>query len=188
MGEALNEYFNPDKDEKNGNRKDDGVEVQAVLSFNLQPNLGNMVLKIFKAVWFLSVLTVLANLLYIYAGMQQEDIIIQEMESGSVKISRELFFYCSLVIVALVNFMVYLTSKAFAKQEAFRTWFHGLIITVNIFFIITFSLIGTYNSSEVFDYSRIGFAIYGSVILVILWAASWPFYRIFKSLTSKQAV
>jgi hypothetical protein len=49
-------------------------------------------------------------------------------------------------------------------------------------------LIGTYNSAEKFDYNRIGFAIYGSVILVIIWAVSWPLYRIFRGLFTKQAV
>ena len=147
-----------------------------------------MVLKLFKAVWFLSAIVVLANLLYIYAGIQVEEIIVQEVEGGSVKLSREVFFYGSLAVLTLVNFTVYLTSKTFAKNEGFRAWFHGLIITINIFFVVAFSLIGTYNSAEKFDYSRIGFAIYGSVGLVLIWAISWPIYRIFKSVFTKQAV
>lgn len=147
-----------------------------------------MVLKMFKAVWFLSALVVLGNLLYIYAGIQQEEIIVQEVEGGSLQVTREVFFYSSLAALTFVNFMVYMTSKVFAKDESFRAWFHGLVITINIFFVIAFSLIGTYNSAEKFDYSRIGFVIYGSVTLIVCWAVSWPLYRIFKSFGAKQVV
>jgi len=147
-----------------------------------------MVLKLFKAAWFLSAVVALANLLYIYAGIQQQEIVVQEVEGGALLITRDVFFYCSLGALAFVNFTVYLTSKVFAKEEDFRAWFHGLVVTINMFFVIAFSLIGTYNSAEKFDYSRIGFAIYGSVGLVVVWAVGWPVYRIFKAFATKQAV
>jgi len=146
-----------------------------------------MVLKVFKAVWFLSVLIVLADLLYVYAGIPDR-VIVQESVQGRVEVDRNIFFYIVMIILALFNSLVYATAKLFRDQEDFRAWFHGLIISLNIFFVVGMHLINLYNSSEHFDYSRIGFIIYGSVLLVIGWAMSWPVYKIFKGTSAKQVV
>lgn len=146
-----------------------------------------MVLKVFKGVWFLSMLAVLANLLYIYASLPEQ---VSLMEEGLevISVGREFLFYTALVVIAVANVMVYLFSKSLTPDEDFRAWIHGLIITLNIFFIISMSFIGLYNSAERFDFSRIGFIIYGSVGLVALWVISWPVYRIFRKSTAKPAV
>lgn len=144
-----------------------------------------MALKIFKAVWFLSLLAVLANLLYIYAGIPSEQVVIREEGVVNTMITRETFFYLALLSLTVVNVTVYLVSKAIPGDLDTRAWFHGLVTTLNIFFIVAFSLIGVVNSGEKFDYSRIGFTIYGSVILFIGWAISWPIYKIFTRLTAK---
>jgi hypothetical protein len=146
-----------------------------------------MVLKIFRAIWFLSALAVLANLLYVYAGFP-ELVVVREESLGSTSLDRDTFFYLALLTLAIVNVLVYLVSKAAPRDEELRSWFHGLVITLNFFFIIAFSLIGVVNSAERYNYSGIGFAIYGSVILFLLWAISWPVYKIFKRVTSKPTV
>jgi hypothetical protein len=146
-----------------------------------------MVLKLFKAAWFLSMLAALANLLYVYASLPEQ---VSLMEEGieSAHIYREQLFYSAMAMIALANVMVYLFSKKLAPKEDFRTWLHGLVITLNIFFIIGMSFISLYNSTERFDFSRIGFIIYGSVGLVAAWALSWPVYLTVKRLTAKQPV
>jgi len=146
-----------------------------------------MVLKVFKAVWFLSVIIVLVALLYTYAGLPDR-VIVQETVQGRIEVDRNAFFYIAMTIMAVTNALVYATTRLFRDQEEFRTWFHGLIISLNIFFVVGMSLISLYNSAEHFDYSRIGFVIYGSVLLVIGWAMSWPVYKIFKGTTAKQVV
>lgn len=143
-----------------------------------------MALKIFKAVWFLSMLAVLGNLLYIYAGLP-ENVVIREERLGSTAIGRETFFYLALLSLTVVNVTVYLVSKAVPEDLDTRAWFHGLVVTLNIFFVIAFSLIGLVNSAEHYDYSRIGFTIYGGVILFVGWAISWPIYKIFTRLQAK---
>jgi hypothetical protein len=147
----------------------------------------NMVLKVFKAVWFLSVVIVLADLLFVYASLPDR-VIVQETIQGRIEVDRSIFFYTVMIILALFNALTYATAKLFRDQEEFRTWFYGLIISLNIFFVVGMSLINLYNSSEHFDYSRIGFIIYGSVLLVIGWAMGWPVYKIFKGTTAKQVV
>jgi hypothetical protein len=146
-----------------------------------------MVLKMFKAFWFLSVLIVLANLLYVYAALP-ENVVIQEESAGRVVAGREFLFYVITAVLVLVNVMVYIFSKVFSREENFRAWFHGLIITINIFFVLAMNFVQVYNSSENFDYSRIDFIIYGSVALVVLWAVSWPVYSLFRKIFPKHAV
>jgi len=146
-----------------------------------------MVLKIFKAVWFLSMLLVLVNLLYVYASLP-EKVVIQVEGPSLVSVGREGFFYTVTTVVAFVNALVYIVSNIFKKDEDFRTWFHGLVITLNIFFIISLNFIALFNSGEKFDYSRIAFVIFGSIALFILWALGWPFYSLFKKISPKQSV
>ena len=146
-----------------------------------------MALKIFRAVWFLSVLSVLANLLYIYATLPGQ-VIIQEDGATQISVDREIMFYSVVIVLALVNVLVYVISKFFPRDEDFRAWFHGLILTINIFFIVGISLVGLYNSTEKFDYSRIGFVVYGSLGLILVWAVSWPIYRVVRGLSVKQSV
>lgn len=143
-----------------------------------------MTLKLFKAIWFLSMLAVFANLLYVYASLPEQ---VSLMEEGveTYAIGREQLFYSAMVVIAIANVMVYLFSKSIAPDENFRTWLHGLVITLNIFFIIGLSFISLYNSVEKFDFNRIGFIIYSSVILVIVWALSWPVYSLGRKLMSK---
>jgi hypothetical protein len=143
-----------------------------------------MALRLFRAVWFLSAILVLVDLLYVYAGLP-EVVAVQEGAGGQVSLDKELLFYVMLAVVTLVNVFVYLIGKVYSTNELLRAWFHGLVVTLNIFFIITFSLVGLFNSQEKFDYSRIGFVIYGSVGLVVLWALSWPVIRIFGISRSK---
>jgi hypothetical protein len=146
-----------------------------------------MVVKIFKAVWFLSLLGILALFLIVYASLP-ERIIVREAESA-VTLSREALFYISLFIFALCNVLVFVVSRLFSKgHDDFQCWFYGLIICLNIFFIISLNFINLYNSSEKFDYTRVGYIIYGSLWLVAGWAISWPFYSLFRKMLSKQNI
>jgi hypothetical protein len=84
--------------------------------------------------------------------------------------------------------MVFVIGKVFERQPEFRTWFYGLIMTLNIFFIVALIYIAQYNSNERFDYERIAFIIYGSVGLIVLWACFWPAYLVFRRLSAKPSV
>jgi len=146
-----------------------------------------MLLKIFKAIWFLSILVTLANLLYVYASLP-ETVIINDRGASLVSVSREGFFYMITAVIAFVNVLVYVVSYVFRKEVDFRTWFHGLVVTLNIFFIISLHFVSLFNSGEKFDYGRIDFIIYGSIALFVLWALGWPFYSVYKNFIYKQLV
>lgn len=140
-----------------------------------------MPLKIFRAMWFLSVLALFASLLLGYASWQ-ENMIIQDQASGQVSMNRDMLFYALVAVFLLVNVMVYVIAKAFVREENFRAWFHGLVIAINIFFIVAINLIGLYNSFESYDYSRLGIIVYGCIGLIVLWAMTWPLYLIYRKI------
>ena len=143
-----------------------------------------MYLKIFRAIWFLSMLAMLGMLLYIYAALP-ETVIVQSDGAETVSITRDAFFYAMLAAGGIINVLVYIIARLMPGASDFRTWFYGQVVTLNFFLIIALSFIHLFNTSEKFDYPRIGFIIYGSVGLVVLWALSWPFIRIFSAIKAK---
>lgn len=146
-----------------------------------------MGLKIFKAFWFLSMLVLFANLLYVYASLP-EKVVIQDENGEFASLGREIFFYIVTFLIALVNVLVYIVSFVFKKDVDFRAWFHGLIICPNIFFAISLNFIALFNSGERFDYGEIDFVIYGSIGLLAIWAIGWPFYLIYRKFSPKQPI
>lgn len=144
-----------------------------------------MLLKLLKLIWFVSVLAVLANLLYIYASLP-ETVVVQEDEY--VAIGRELLFYIMMIAIVVVNALVYLVKAMFLQHESLRAWFHGLIITINVFFIIAMNALNVYNTSDTFDQSLVIYYVTGSIGLILVWAAIWPFYLIYQKIFVKAAI
>ncbi len=141
-----------------------------------------MVLKIFKGVWFFSLLGLLITFFYVYAGLPET---VNLWEEG-VSISRNGLFYLSIVLMALVNVMVFMARNLIGKQnEGFNTWFYGLIISINVFFIASLGLLNVFNGGDRYDYSRMAPAIYGSLILICVWIISWPVYLLSQKILAK---
>ena len=149
-----------------------------------------MILKIFRVVWFFSILAVLGFFMYTYASLPDPVIVMDDEEQ--VVIGKEVWFYAVLFIVAIFNMFVYVfrslnksrpdlaspEHSAEARGEAFVSWFYGLVICLNFFVIVAVSYVSLFNGGERFEYERIGFIIYGSIILMIAWAFAWPVYRL----------
>lgn len=146
-----------------------------------------MILKVFRVIWFFSLLAVLGSFMYVYASLPDPVVVFENPDQ--IHLSRESVFYTMLFLIASFNSLIYFFRQVNRgeKGEAFNTWFHGQVITLNLFFIVALSFISVFNSSERFDYSRIGVVIYSSIALVALWAISWPLYKIFFA-QSKKAV
>lgn len=139
----------------------------------------------FRAGWFLSVLVALANLLYVYASLP-ELVVIQENEK--VALSREWLFYILMIAIVLINLLVYLFKMMFPDEENLRAWFHGLVITINVFLILSMHALNVYNSLEAFDHNLVSMYLTGSLVLILLWAALWPIYFVIQKFFVKQAV
>jgi hypothetical protein len=142
-----------------------------------------MIVKIFKGVWFASLVATLGIFLYVYAALPED------ISFGESSVSRNALFYLTLAVLAIFNSLVFVVSKVFsAKSEYFVAWVHGLVIFFNLFFIVALELVNVSNSLERFDYQRIGFIIYSSIALVVIWSALWPLYRVIQRFSGKQAI
>jgi len=146
-----------------------------------------MTVKVFKAIWFLSLLIFLGVFMYNYAGLP-ELVNLEDSVESPLSLSREALFYSVLAVAAILNVFVFIISKLYSAQPDFRAWFYGLITSLNIFLIIGVNFVTLFNSSEKFDYSRIGNIIYGSLLVAVIWTLAWPIYSIIKKISAKQAV
>ena len=145
-----------------------------------------MVLKIFRAVWFLSLVAALAVFLYVYASLPEQ---VALAGDGGIALSREAMFYCTLALLAVFNMMVFVFNRLYSRQSAdFLAWFHGLMVCFNLFIIILLGFINLYNSGERFDYPRLGVMIYGSIGLLAVWMISWPVVAWLKKIFAEKAV
>jgi hypothetical protein len=145
-----------------------------------------MIIKIFKGIWFFSLVGLIAVFFYVYASLPESVIVYGELET--VRVSRELLFYLSIAWVAIWNALVYVLPSILKPVERFMWWFLGLIICLNLFFLIATSFINVLNSNERFDYQSIGFIIYGSLGLLAAWTISWPVYLFFRKFIRKEPV
>lgn len=146
-----------------------------------------MVLKISKGVWFVSVLGVLAALLYVYANLP-EQVLVMQQGTDLFHLGREGFFYASLAAITLVNALVFVFSALFKKDSALRTWFNLLTVCLNVFFVISFFLVSAINSFEKFNFEKIGFMVYGSLMLIALCALGWPVYWLIRKFSGKPSL
>lgn len=146
-----------------------------------------MALKVLKVIWFFSLLAMMATFMYVYASLP-EHVVVNE-NPQTITLSKETLFYIALAVIAIANALVFAVSRIYSEREMdFKTWFYGLIACANLFFIVGLSFISLYNSNEKYDFSRLGVIIYGSVGLLMAWAASWPVYRLFQRFVDKQPV
>lgn len=143
-----------------------------------------MALKLFRVVWFVSVVFAVANLLYIYAGWPA-DVTVQEQGDA---VSREILFYGVLAGIVLINVLVYVFKRFYPQGQDLRAWFHGLLITVNIFIVVSLWSLSVYNSLDRFDEGIVSGYLLGSVGLIVIWAAAWPLYLIWQKIFLKPTV
>jgi hypothetical protein len=146
-----------------------------------------MTVKVFKALWFLSLIIFLAVFMYNYASLP-EVVTVVELEESPLSLSRDGLFYGVLLIAAILNVFVFIVGKLFTSNPDFRSWFYGLIMAINVFLLIGINFITLYNSSEKFDYQAIGPIIYGSLILVLMWSVAWPIYLLSRRIFFKRSV
>jgi hypothetical protein len=146
-----------------------------------------MALKILKVIWFFSLLGVMAIFMYVYASLPENVVVIENRET--ITLSRETVFYIALALIAIANALVFAVSRIYSEKESdFKAWFNGLVACANLFFVIGLSFVSLYNSNEKYDFGRLGVIIYGSIGLLLVWAASWPLYQVVRRFVDKQPV
>ena len=140
-----------------------------------------MILKIFKGVWFFSLLSLFALFFYVYAGLP-ETVVFSESE-GSLSISRNGFFYTTIILFAIINVLVFVVNKLLSNgDQGFSSWFYGLVVTFNFFFLTSLGFLYVFNGADRYDFSMMGPIMYLSLILLCIWMISWPVILIYKKL------
>jgi hypothetical protein len=143
-----------------------------------------MILKIFKGVWFFSLLALLVVFFYVYAGLP-EDVVFSESE-GSLSLSRNSFFYTATILFALINALVFIVNKLLSDgDQSFSSWFCGLIATFNFFFLTTLGFLHVFNGGDRYDFNKMAPVMYLSLILLCAWMISWPVILLYKKMISK---
>ncbi|HWA35033.1 MAG TPA: hypothetical protein VG737_12920 [Cyclobacteriaceae bacterium] len=146
-----------------------------------------MLVKISKGVWFFSLLGTLGIFLYVYASLPE--MVSFDGGGAGFAVSRNGLFYATLGLLAILNAVVFIVAKVFAGgSQYFIAWVYGLVTFFNLFFVVALELVGVSNSQERFDYQRIGYIIYISIALVVIWSAIWPLYRLSQRFSDKQAL
>lgn len=146
-----------------------------------------MIVKVFKGVWFLSLMATMAAFLYVYASLP-ESIVVQEGEVAQ-SVSRNGLFYATLALLGVFNALVFIVTRLYAdSNEYLKAWFYGLVVFLNVFFVVALQFWNLYNSQEKFNYDSIGYIIYGSIAVVVLWSSLWPLYFIIQKISNKSIV
>ena len=145
-----------------------------------------MIAKIFKGVWFLSLLVTVGLFLYLYASLP-EDVLLRDGDSASA-ISRDTLFYSALILLALTNASVLVVPRLIGHQLHFDVWISGLVASLNLFMTVALQFVGLINSQEKYDYQPLGVVIYGTLGLFIVWLLWWPTFTLFKGFFRKQAI
>ncbi len=144
-----------------------------------------MIVKIFKAVWFFSLMATVLVLFYAYASFPESI----QVRGGGEAISRNGLFYAVLGLLVIFNAMVFAVNRLMAEGDSFfKAWFYGLVVFFNLFILVSLQFFSLYNSQEKFDYNSIGYIIYGCVSLIILWASLWPLNRLAQYFRPKQTI
>ena len=142
-----------------------------------------MIIKVFKVVWFVSLLTMTGVFIYCYASWPQ-DVNLGE-EQGSI--DKGILFYACLGLTAVFNALAFMIVRM-KFSHAFATWFYGLLISLHTFLVSGFIFITIFNSLEKYNYSQLGPTLYGSMILLIVWIVGWPAYYVFTKMTAQSKV
>lgn len=137
--------------------------------------------RLLKAFWFVTLLGTSAHLLYVYAGLREDQLIFINDAFGGV--SRELFFFASLGVITLVNFVLYslhwnLRKRDSEEADFIKGWLMGLGAVLNFFLVIALAFIQVFNGGETFDYTNFGYLVIFSLLLIFLWTLSMPIYFI----------
>jgi hypothetical protein len=144
-----------------------------------------MILKIFKVVWFVSLLGMLGVFVYCYASWPQ--LVNFSEQEGGLKMDKGILFYTCLGFAALFNALVFVITRL-KYSEAFSTWFYGLVSVFHAFLVSGFIFITIFNSLEKYDYSMVGPTLYASIILLMLWSVAWPVYSMYTRFSTQAKV
>ena len=137
--------------------------------------------KLIKALWFATLIATSAFLLFVYAGFTEEQLIL--ITNSSTGIDRETFFFGTLGWIMISNFTFYVLQWRLRKNDSnfsefTKGWLMGLAAGFNFFLIVCLSFVQVFNGGENFNFDSIGYLIFISLGLIVLWTLALPIYLV----------
>jgi hypothetical protein len=132
----------------------------------------------------ISILTFLGLILFVYAYMPQDvKIWSDEIDSVTHFISKETFFYSSIIIFIAINLifiavsnlidMLPVSTGSFLNTETFKAymvgWMCGLGVMINLFFMAAISFLGFFNNADYYNVSNFSLFAYIGQFLIFIW-------------------
>jgi len=132
--------------------------------------------KVLKIVKLLSLILFLVTLLTVYANLPK----ITSLFVNELEMTKETFFYSTLIIFSLVNLLFAILKNIFSKvkagtdkKEKVRSWFLSLPVMFNFYLIFMIAYIGIINNTSSIDPSGYFYLIYLGPVLVLIWTAAF---------------
>jgi hypothetical protein len=141
-----------------------------------------MIAKVFKVIWFVSLLVMMGVLLYCYASWPQS-VLLSKVESD-MNIDKSWLFYGTLSLLALLNVFTFIFPRI-GSADSFMAWFFGVLTCLHIFLVSGMIFITVFNSSERYDFARLGPMLYTSIGLLVSWIIAWPVYQLLTKFSAK---
>ncbi len=141
-------------------------------------------IKVFSGYTLLSIILFLIALLVVYAFLPGTvGILFYDDGSHLYDISRNSFFYGSLIIFLFIQLLFYLFITAVVNKKfsssggaALSVWFRGMVLAINFFLILMIIFTGLANNADDYTYSSILFIAYAGPAIIFIWLLLFPVF------------
>lgn len=140
-----------------------------------------MAAKIFKVIWFVSLLAMMGVLVYCYASWP-EAVYLNDANPPQT-LGKSALFYAVMGLLAIFNMLAFVFPKL-NYSDTFMAWFFGMLACLHFFLISGITFVTTFNSMENYNYANIGPLLYASFGLLSAWILAGPVVAV---LSKKQA-
>jgi hypothetical protein len=141
----------------------------------------HMAAKIFKVIWFVSLLTMMGVLIYCYASWP-EAVYLSDSNPPQM-LGKSALFYSVIGLLGIFNMLAFVFPKL-KYSDTWMAWFFGVLVCLHIFLVSGTIFITIFNSSESYNYANIGPMLYTSLGLLAAWVLAGPVVAV---ISKKQA-
>ncbi len=141
-------------------------------------------IKLLRSFTTLSIILFLIALLVVYAFLPGTvGILFSDTGKPVMDIGRNTFFYSSLGIFLIIQLIFYLFNQQVlekhytaSENRPFNVWFRGIILLINLFFVLMIVFTGMANNAQDYSYSSVTAIAYVGPVLIFLWIFTLPFF------------
>lgn len=136
----------------------------------------HMAAKIFKVIWFVSLLAIMGVLVYSYASWPEA--VYLNDANPPLSIGKGILFYSVIGLLAIFNMFAFVFPRL-KYSNTFMAWYFGMLVCLHFFLISGITFITTFNSMEDYNYANLGPLLYGSFGMLAVWLLAGPIVALF---------